>query len=283
MNNMLIAQSGGPTAAINASLSGAIQEAIRSKEIDGIYGALNGIQGVLAGTIVDLRAQFARQEDFSILECTPAMALGACRFRLPEEYAEPALYEKIDEIFHHYQIAYFFYIGGNDSMDTVDKLARHFSRTGQNIKVIGIPKTIDNDLPGTDHSPGFGSSAKFIATAMLEIIRDCYVYDTDSVTIVEIMGRHAGWLTAAAALPRTVGARAPHLIYLPEVAFDPEQFIQDVKEVQCLTRNCIVAVSEGVRLANGSFAAENFQSGVVDAFGHRYLSGAGKYLEALVR
>ena len=281
MNNMLIAQSGGPTAAINASLSGAIQEAIRSKEIDGIYGALNGIQGVLAGTIVDLRAQFARQEDFSILECTPAMALGSCRFRLPEEDADPALYEKIDEIFHHYQIAYFFYIGGNDSMDTVDKLARHFSRTGQNIKVIGIPKTIDNDLPGTDHSPGFGSSAKFIATAMLEIIRDCY--DTDSVTIVEIMGRHAGWLTAAAALPRTVGARAPHLIYLPEVAFDPEQFIQDVKEVQCLTRNCIVAVSEGVRLANGSFAAENFQSGVVDAFGHRYLSGAGKYLEALVR
>lgn len=206
MNNMLIAQSGGPTAAINASLSGAIQEAIRSKEIDGIYGALNGIQGVLAGTIVDLRAQFARQEDFSILECTPAMALGSCRFRLPEEDADPALYEKIDEIFHHYQIAYFFYIGGNDSMDTVDKLARHFSRTGQNIKVIGIPKTIDNDLPGTDHSPGFGSSAKFIATAMLEIIRDCYVYDTDSVTIVEIMGRHAGWLTAAAALPRTVGA-----------------------------------------------------------------------------
>ena len=283
MNNMLIAQSGGPTAAINASLSGAIQEAIRSKEIDGIYGALNGIQGVLAGTIVDLRAQFARQEDFSILECTPAMALGSCRFRLPEEDADSALYEKIDEIFHHYQIAYFFYIGGNDSMDTVDKLARHFSKTGQNIKVIGIPKTIDNDLPGTDHSPGFGSSAKFIATAMLEIIRDCYVYDTDSVTIVEIMGRHAGWLTAAAALPRTVGARAPHLIYLPEVAFDPEQFIQDVKEVQCLTRNCIVAVSEGVRLANGSFAAENFQSGVVDAFGHRYLSGVGKYLEALVR
>ena len=168
-------------------------------------------------------------------------------------------------------------------MNTVDKLFRHFSHTGQDIKVIGIPKTIDNDLPGSDHSPGFGSSAKFIATAMLEIIRDCYVYDTDSVTIVEIMGRHAGWLTASAALPRTVGARAPHLIYLPEVAFDPEQFIRDVKQVQSLTRNCIVAVSEGVRLADGTFAAENFQSGVVDAFGHRYLSGVGKYLESLVR
>ena len=189
----------------------------------------------------------------------------------------------LDEIFFHYDIGYFFYIGGNDSMDTVDKLSRHFGRIGRDVKVIGIPKTIDNDLPGTDHAPGFGSSAKFIATAMLEIIRDCYVYDTDSVTIVEIMGRHAGWLAASAALPRTVGARAPHLIYLPEVAFDPEQFIRDVKEVQSLTRNCIVAVSEGVRLEDGTFAAENFQSGAVDAFGHRYLSGVGKYLESLVR
>lgn len=283
MSNMLIAQSGGPTAAINASLSGAIQEAIRSNEIDEVYGALNGVEGMLAGTIIDLRTQFSRQEDFTILECTPAMALGSCRFRLPEEEDDPALYEKIDGIFRRYDIGYFFYIGGNDSMDTVDKLSRHFSRTGQDVRIIGIPKTIDNDLPGSDHSPGFGSSAKFIATSMLEIIRDCYVYDTDSVTIVEVMGRHAGWLTAAAALPRTVGARAPHLIYLPEVSFDPEQFIRDVEEILSLTRNCIVAVSEGVRLSDGTFAAENFQSGVVDAFGHRYLSGVGKYLEALVR
>lgn len=283
MSNMLIAQSGGPTAAINASLSGAIQEAIRSGEIGQVYGALNGVEGMLAGTIIDLRAQFSRQEDFTVLECTPAMALGSCRFRLPREDEDPALYQKIDKIFHHYDIGYFFYIGGNDSMDTVDKLSRHFARTGQDIRIIGIPKTIDNDLPGTDHSPGFGSAAKFIATSVLEIIRDCYVYDTDSVTIVEIMGRHAGWLAASAALPRTVGARAPHLIYLPEAAFDPERFIQDVKEILSLTRNCIVAVSEGVRLSDGTFAAENFQSGVVDAFGHRYLSGVGKYLEALVR
>ncbi len=283
MSNMLIAQSGGPTAAINASLSGAIQEAIRSGEIGQVYGALNGVEGMLAGTIIDLRAQFSRQEDFTILECTPAMALGSCRFRLPQEEEDPALYQKIDGIFRRYDIGYFFYIGGNDSMDTVDKLSRHFARTGQDIRIIGIPKTIDNDLPGTDHSPGFGSAAKFIATSVLEIIRDCYVYDTDSVTIVEIMGRNAGWLAASAALPRTVGARAPHLIYLPEVVFDPEQFIRDVKEILSLTRNCIVAVSEGVRLSDGTFAAENFQSGVVDAFGHRYLSGVGKYLEALVR
>ncbi len=283
MSNMLIAQSGGPTAAINASLSGAIQEAIRSGEIGQVYGALNGVEGMLAGTIIDLRAQFSRQEDFTILECTPAMALGSCRFRLPQEEEDPTLYQKIDGIFRRYDIGYFFYIGGNDSMDTVDKLSRHFARTGQDIRIIGIPKTIDNDLPGTDHSPGFGSAAKFIATSVLEIIRDCYVYDTDSVTIVEIMGRNAGWLAASAALPRTVGARAPHLIYLPEVVFDPEQFIRDVKEILSLTRNCIVAVSEGVRLSDGTFAAENFQSGVVDAFGHRYLSGVGKYLEALVR
>ncbi len=283
MSNMLIAQSGGPTAAINASLSGAIQEAIRSKEIGEVYGALNGVEGMLAGTIIDLRAQISRQEDFTILECTPAMALGSCRFRLPEEEEDPALYQKIDGIFRRYDIGYFLYIGGNDSMDTVDKLSRHFTRIGRDIRIIGIPKTIDNDLPGTDHSPGFGSAAKFIATSVLEIIRDCYVYDTDSVAIVEIMGRHAGWLAAAAALPRTVGARAPHLIYLPEAAFDPEQFIRDVREIQSLTRSCIVAVSEGVRLSDGTFAAESFQSGVVDAFGHRYLSGVGKYLEALVR
>lgn len=285
MKNMLIAQSGGPTAAINASLSGAVQEAIRSREIGQIYGALNGIQGILKRSIIDLKAQFSRQEDFFALECTPAMALGSCRFRLPDpESAEGrALFENIRETFRLYDIGYFFYIGGNDSMDTVHKLSLFFQEAGEDIKVMGIPKTIDNDLPLTDHTPGFGSAAKFIATAMLEIIRDCNVYDTHSVTIVEIMGRHAGWLTASAALPRTVGARAPQLIYLPEVAFDPEQFLKDVAEVQKISRNCIVAVSEGVKLANGSFVAEDFQSGLVDAFGHRYLSGVGKYLENLVR
>ncbi|MCI5801792.1 MAG: 6-phosphofructokinase [Oscillospiraceae bacterium] len=285
MKNMLIAQSGGPTAAINASLSGAVQEAIRSREIDRVYGALNGIQGILKRTIIDLKSQFSRQEDFFALECTPAMALGSCRFRLPDpESAEGrALFENILETFRLYDIGYFFYIGGNDSMDTVYKLSLFFQEVGEDIRVMGIPKTIDNDLPLTDHTPGFGSAAKFISTAMLEIIRDCNVYDTHSVTIVEIMGRHAGWLTAAAALPRTVGARAPQLIYLPEVPFDPEQFLKDVAEVQKITQNCIVAVSEGVRLANGSFVAEDFQSGLVDAFGHRYLSGVGKYLENLVR
>ena len=280
--NVIVGQSGGPTAVINSSLAGVFKTA-KDRGAKKVYGMLHGIQGLLQERYVDLEEHIKSDLDIELLKRTPSAYLGSCRFKLPEICDDREIYDKIFSILDKLEVEYFFYIGGNDSMDTVDKLSRHFSRTGQDIKVIGIPKTIDNDLPGSDHSPGFGSSAKFIATAMLEIIRDCYVYDTDSVTIVEIMGRHAGWLTASAALPRTVGARAPHLIYLPEVAFDPEQFIRDVKQVQSLTRNCIVAVSEGVRLADGTFAAENFQSGVVDAFGHRYLSGVGKYLESLVR
>ena len=276
----IIGQSGGPTAVINASLCGAVQAWKEAGQEGRVYGMLNGIEGFLADQVTDLTA--LSEEELKLLRLTPAAYLGSCRFKLPEDLTD-AVYSAVFDNLREMNIGYFLYVGGNDSMDTVDKLSRFAARTGSDVRFIGIPKTIDNDLPGSDHSPGFGSSAKFIATAMLEIIRDCYVYDTDSVTIVEIMGRHAGWLTASAALPRTVGARAPHLIYLPEVAFDPEQFIRDVKQVQSLTRNCIVAVSEGVRLADGTFAAENFQSGVVDAFGHRYLSGVGKYLESLVR
>ena len=282
MKNLIVGQSGGPTAVINSSLYGVIQEAfLHTDEIGNVYGMINGIEGYLKGRYMDISKEMGT-ETLQALRITPGAYLGSCRYKLPEDLNDE-VYPKLFKKFKEQNIGYFFYIGGNDSMDTVSKLSRYAAEHGSDIRFIGIPKTIDNDLPGSDHSPGFGSSAKFIATAMLEIIRDCYVYDTDSVTIVEIMGRHAGWLTASAALPRTVGARAPHLIYLPEVAFDPEQFIRDVKQVQSLTRNCIVAVSEGVRLADGTFAAENFQSGVVDAFGHRYLSGVGKYLESLVR
>ena len=281
MNNMLIAQSGGPTAAINASLSGAIQEAIRSKEIDGVYGALNGIQGVLAGTIIDLRSQFSRQEDFSILECTPAMALGSCRFRLPEEDADPALYQKIDEIFKHYQISYFFYIGGNDSMDTVDKLSKYAKKIGSDVKIVGIPKTIDNDLCHTDHTPGFGSAAKYVASTMLEIAHDTYIYQIPSVVIVEIMGRDAGWLTAASCLARNDYSPAPHLIYLPEVDFDEDQFIEDIKNVLKTSRCVIVAVSEGIHDKDGNYISAT--SAVADKFGHAQLSGTGKALESLVK
>ena len=280
--NLIVGQSGGPTAVINSSLHGVVSEGLSHPDtIEHVYGMVNGIEGFLNDCILDFEEALPG-EDLNGLKSTPGAYLGSCRYKLPESLEDPvypALFKKFEEL----NIGWFFYIGGNDSMDTVSKLSRYAEHIGSSIRVIGEPKTIDNDLVHTDHTPGFGSAAKYVASTVREITTDANVYEKKSVTIIEIMGRHAGWLTAAAALPRTVGARAPHLIYLPEVAFDPEQFIQDVKEVQCLTRNCIVAVSEGVRLANGSFAAENFQSGVVDAFGHRYLSGVGKYLEALVR
>ena len=200
MNNMLIAQSGGPTAAINASLSGAIKRAMRLKEVDGIYGAFNGIVGVLNEQFVEMRSLFHSEQDFALLRQTPAMALGSCRKRLS---AEPNVeYAKIREIFLRHQIRYFFYIGGNDSMDTAGKLAAYFKACGDDIRVVGIPKTIDNDLNCTDHTPGFGSAARYIATSVAEVAADAAIYYDPSVTIVEIMGRNAGWLTAASALAR---------------------------------------------------------------------------------
>lgn len=279
-HNMLIGQSGGPTVAINASLSGAIKCAMKHPEIKEIYGVLNGLEGVLKENIIDLRHSLKSEDDFNRLQATPAMALGSCRFKLPEHYDET--YEKIREVFNKYGVEYFFYIGGNDSMDTVKKLSEYFGEVGDDIKCVGIPKTIDNDLPCTDHTPGFGSAAKYIATSVAEIVCDSEVYDLPSVTIVEIMGRNAGWLTASSALARRAGCTAPHLIYLPEVAFCPQNFIEQIKALGETTQNIIVAVSEGVRLANGEYVA-SAQSSLTDAFGHRYLAGVGKYLEDLVR
>lgn len=280
--NVLVAQSGGPTTAINATLAGVIKGALESERIEQIYGSLNGIEGVLHGRIIDIRRSIQSQADLKLLSVTPAMALGSCRFRLPKYESDPAIFETIGDVFERLQIGYFFYIGGNDSMDTAHKLSDYFAQIGRDIRVIGIPKTIDNDLPVTDHTPGFGCAAKYIATAMAEIIRDCEVYLVPSITIVEIMGRNAGWLTAAAALPNAVGESAPHLVYLPEAPFDAAQFLEDVKEQQRKHKCVIVAVSEGVKNPDGTYAAETFQSGKVDAFGHKYLSGVGKYLETLV-
>lgn len=278
--NMLIGQSGGPTVAINASLAGAIKRAMKCEQIGEIYGTLNGLEGVLKQNIIDLRKDLRSVEDFQMLQATPAMALGSCRYKLSE--APDEVYKQILETFHRYGIGYFFYIGGNDSMDTVKKLSAYFTSLGEDIKCVGIPKTIDNDLPCTDHTPGFGSAAKYIATSVAEIACDSAVYDVSSVTIVEIMGRNAGWLTAASALARRGDCTAPHLIYLPEVVFDPEAFLQKLQELGKTVKNIIVAVSEGVRLANGEYVASS-QSGLTDAFGHRYLAGVGKYLEDLVR
>lgn len=277
--NVVVAQSGGPTAVINASLLGVYRSARLWSKVDTVYGSLNGIEGILNDNLVDLNELLATKEDQALLRQTPSAALRSCRYKLPSVEKEPDVYETIRANLEKHDIGAFFYIGGNDSMDTVDKLSRYFASVGSPICVLGVPKTIDNDLCLMDHTPGYGSAAKFVATCMWEMTRDCSVYDLDSVLIVEIMGRDTGWLTAAAALPHLHGCDAPHLVYLPEVPFSADQFIADVRKAQEKTRTVIVAVSEGVELEG----LDDFQSGKVDNFGHKYLSGIGKCLEELVR
>lgn len=283
MFNIAVAQSGGPTCAINASLAGVIEEAKKHSEIDKVYGLKNGILGIIDDKLVDISDYIQDKNDLEILKSTPSTALGSCRFKLPEIHKDNALYEKIVESFVNYNIKAFFYIGGNDSMDTVLKLAAYIKKHRADIKVIGIPKTIDNDLPFTDHTPGFGSAAKFVATTISEIIRDSSVYWLDSVTIVEVMGRDAGWLTAASCVLRVNGIVAPHLIYLPEVSFNEDEFIKSIKEVQKNYKSVIVAVSEGMRYADGDYVGTHKTSQAVDPFGHTQLSGLGKYLEGFVK
>ncbi|MBS4784755.1 MAG: 6-phosphofructokinase [Clostridiales bacterium] len=281
--NLLVAQSGGPTAVINASLCGVIQEAMRHpEEIGAVYGAVNGIQGILEGRIVRVDSQMNTARDFELLSHTPASALGSCRYKMPAPDQGGDEYSRVLEMFRRWNIGYFAYIGGNDSMDTANKIAEYCYEHGEEVRVVGVPKTIDNDLPITDHCPGFGSAAKYIATTLLEIAADAGVYPMKTVTVVEIMGRNAGWLTAAACLARETGSSAPHLIYLPEAPFDTERFLEDVSAQLDRHDSVVVAVSEGVRLSDGSYVAESMQSGQVDAFGHKYLSGVGKYLERLI-
>ena len=277
--NVVVAQSGGPTAVINASLLGVYRAAKQWAEVDTVFGSLYGIEGVIKDNLVDLNALLPTEEDELCLRQTPAAALRSCRYKLPSVEKDPVVYEQIRTTLEKHNIGAFFYIGGNDSMDTVDKLSKYFSSVGSPIRVMGVPKTIDNDLCLMDHTPGYGSAAKFVATCMWEMIRDCTVYDLDSVLIVEIMGRDTGWLTASAAIPRLNGCDAPHLVYLPEVPFSADRFIEDVREKQRHHRTVIVAVSEGVELEG----LDDFQSGKVDNFGHKYLSGVGKCLEELVR
>ena len=282
--NAVVGQSGGPTAAINATLSGVIRGALKAKEqgiINELYGMRNGIEGFLEERMVNLTDLFSGGKDLDILEQTPAAALGSCRKKMKPADQDPATYEKLFNIFKKYDIRYFFYIGGNDSMDTVLKLSRYAAEHEYEMRVIGVPKTIDNDLAVTDHTPGFGSAAKYIATTMKELLRDVSVYTMNAVTIVEIMGRDAGWLTASAALTKISGGVAPDLIYLPERAFDPEKFIESVKEKMHSHPAILVAVSEGIRYADGSYVGAS--GNAHDAFGHVRLSGAGKVLEWLVK
>ncbi len=282
----VVGQSGGPTAAINATLAGVIKSALANKgTITTLYGMRNGIEGLLREDIVDLSSIFdGDTEKLYTLAATPAAALGSCRKKLPKPAEDKEFFENLISIFKKYDIRYFFYIGGNDSMDTVAKLTEYLSQgCDWNMRVIGVPKTIDNDLAGTDHTPGYGSAAKYIATTVSEIIRDCAVYTVPAVTIVEIMGRDAGWLTASAGLPRLMGRQAPDYIYLPEVPFSMDNFVEDVKKALSEHPNVVIAVSEGVRDENGKYAGEGTQSGVADVFGHKYLSGTGKALELYVK
>lgn len=284
MKNLLVAQSGGPTAAINATLAGVVTCAFTSKKVDKVYGAVNGIQGVLDETFVELHEKIKTASDMDLLCQTPAAALGSCRLKLKDLDKDRSQFEKIIEVFRKYDIHYFVYIGGNDSMDTVDKLSAFCKQQNiDDITVVGAPKTIDNDLVGTDHCPGFGSAAKYIGVTFAELERDCHVYKTKAVTIVEVMGRNAGWLTAASCLARVNGAKGPNLIYLCEPAFDTDKFIEDVKKELETSDSVVVAISEGIRNKEGKYISEQVQSGAVDAFGHSYIAGSAKVLEDLVR
>ena len=281
--NIAVAQSGGPTCAINASLAGVFSAAQKSEKINKIFGVINGIEGVINDEMVDLEEKINSDVAYQLLLRTPSAVLGSCRKKLPDHKVSTELYEKITNVLRSHDIGIFFYIGGNDSMDTVAKYSAYLENMNINdIKIIGIPKTIDNDLCETDHSPGFGSAAKYVAATVQEITRDSNVYSIPSVTIIETMGRHAGWLAAAACCIRANGESAPHLIYLPETVFSIERFLADVKDQMKKHRAVIVVVSEGVKTAEGKFAAEEYQSGQRDVFGHCYLAGIGKFLEKLV-
>lgn len=280
--NVLVGQSGGPTTVINASLAGVLSAAFNSEKIGQVYGMINGIQGLMDDQLINLTKEFkGNEKKLEQLRITPSMYLGSCRYKLKDPKEDSSDMERVFELLEKYNINYFLYIGGNDSMDTVNKVSSYAKEKGIDIQVIGIPKTIDNDLMEIDHTPGFGSAAKYIATSILEMSHDTYIYYMQSVMIVEIMGRNAGWLTAASVLARNSYNEAPHLIYLPESNFSCKQFIEDIKEELKHRKQVIVAVSEGIHDENGEYISA--KSTKTDQFGHVMLSGNGKYLESLVQ
>ena len=280
--NVIVGQSGGPTAVINASLAGVYKTA-KDMGADTIYGMRYGIQGLLEKKIVDLGEKIRNDMDVELLKRTPASFLGSCRYKLPEISEDKAIYEKIFAILEELEIMAFFYIGGNDSMDTIKKLSDYAETVGNPIRFIGVPKTIDNDLEGTDHTPGYGSAAKYVASAMKEIILDTDTYTTDSITIVEIMGRNAGWLTASAALARTEDCTGPDLIYLPETPFSYDKFVSDILEVKKHKSSAIIALSEGIRNADGQYICETQKDDMkLDVFGHKMLGETALFLSDMV-
>ena len=278
----VIGQSGGPTTVINASAYGVIRTALDNEHITAVYGAAHGIKGVLADQLYDMSQESA--DELHLLLNTPSSALGSCRYKIADPDVDDTDYKRIQEVFEKHNVRYFFYNGGNDSMDTCNKISRYFAKSGYECRVMGVPKTIDNDLFGTDHCPGFASAAKYVATSLMEVYKDARVYDTGQITIVEVMGRHAGWLTAAAALASHFDC-GPDLIYVPEVAFDMEKFLEDVTAIHKKNGYALVAVSEGIHDKDGKLIAEYGGGDDVtrDAFGHAQLGGLAATLAAIVK
>jgi len=280
-NNVIVGQSGGPTAVINSSLAGVFRTA-KDLGADKVYGMLHGIQGFLEKRIIDLEEKIRTDLDFELLKRTPSAFLGSCRYKLPEIKDNKELYDNIFEIFNEYEITAMFYIGGNDSMDTIKKLSDYAILINSPIRFMGVPKTIDNDLAVTDHTPGFGSAAKYIASVTKEIIRDGLVYDIKNVTVIEIMGRNAGWLTGAAALATCEDCEGVDMIYLPELPFDVDDFTERVGKLLEKKSSVVVAVSEGIKTAEGKYVFELADhTEYVDSFGHKQLSGTARYLASL--
>ena len=275
----IIGQSGGPTSVINASAYGVIRTALDSDVITNVYGAEHGIKGVLNDRLFDMSKEDA--EELELLLYTPSSALGSCRYKMADPDVDDTDYKRILEIFKKYDVRYFFYNGGNDSMDTCNKISKYMQKVGYECRVMGVPKTIDNDLFGTDHCPGFASAAKYIATSCMEINKDARVYDNGMITVVEIMGRHAGWLAASAALATEFGS-GPDLIYLPELDFDMDKFLADVDRVYKANGKVLVAVSEGIHYADGSFVSEA-KTSATDGFGHAQLGGLASLLAEIIR
>ena len=279
IGSCIFGQSGGPTAVINASAYGVIRAALDAEEITAVYGAAHGIRGVL-----DDKLYVMDEEDpaeLKLLLNTPSSELGSCRYKIADPEKDDTDYKRILEIFKKYNVRYFFYNGGNDSMDTCNKISRYMESVGYDCRVMGVPKTIDNDLFGTDHCPGFASAAKYIATSCMEINKDARVYDNGMITVVEIMGRHAGWLAASAALATEFGS-GPDLIYLPELDFDMEKFIADVERIYAANGKVLVAVSEGIHYADGSFVSEA-KTSATDGFGHAQLGGLASMLAEILK
>lgn len=278
--NIIVGQSGGPTSVINSSLAGVYKTA-KERGFHKVYGMLHGVQGFLDEQYVDLSTQIHSDMDIELLKRTPSAFLGSCRYKLPEIHENPDIYDRIFNILEKLDIETFIYIGGNDSMDTIKKLSDYAILKGHSQKFLGVPKTIDNDLALTDHTPGFGSAAKYIATSTKEVIRDALglTYHKTMITVIEIMGRNAGWLTGATALAKTEECDGPDLIYLPEVPFDIDKFLKKVQELIKKKESIIIAVSEGIKLSDGRYVCElSGRSDYVDAFGHKQLQGTAAYL-----